>query len=99
MTTIKHTPYAEQPCERCGSKKKVSKTWKEKIPTFTGTTEVEFSQIICTNIECQKVFDENIVKDAKKREDVRVQREEREKVRKANSTFHAKTPVKSKSRI
>ncbi|HEX8965016.1 MAG TPA: hypothetical protein VF820_01120 [Patescibacteria group bacterium] len=82
MTTIKNKSYIDQPCERCGSKKAVSQTWKETIATFTGTTEVEFSQIICTNEECQRVFNENIKKEESRQKEIKLQREEREKNRK-----------------
>jgi len=75
-------PYVNQPCERCGSKKKIARTWKETIPTFTGTTEVEYSQIVCTNATCQKLFDEIIEQEAKKREAIRLQREQRDIERK-----------------
>ena len=90
--------YLDQPCVRCGSKKRIAKTWKEKVPTFSGSTLVEYSQIICTNKACQKLFDENLEKDNKKREAVRVEKEEREKIRKTNSLLQAKKNSKSKTK-
>ncbi|MDE2589666.1 MAG: hypothetical protein KGL95_08395, partial [Patescibacteria group bacterium] len=71
--------YLESPCERCGSKKKVAKRWKEKIPTFTGSTVVEYSQIVCTNVVCQKAFDEALAKEEKKRQALRLEKEKRDK--------------------
>ncbi len=93
---MKNIAYEDKPCVRCGSPKRVSKTWKEKIPTFNGSTVVEYSQIICTNKECQKLFDENLAKEEKKRKIVQLEREEREKVRKANSLQRPKKSAKSK---
>jgi len=98
-TNIKHIPYADQPCDRCGGKKCVAKTWKETIPTFSGTTQVEYSQIICTNKACQLLFDENLEKEKEKKEIVRLQKEEKDKVRKANSLLQVHISKKNKSRI
>lgn len=88
LLTPQKPSYLEIPCNRCGSKKRVSKTWKEEIPTFTGTTMVEYSQIVCTNTACQKAFDENLEKETKKREAIRVEKEERAKERKENFLLH-----------
>ncbi len=74
--------YIDLPCERCGSKKKVAKKWKEKIPTFTGTTVVEYSQIVCTNADCQKALEVLLEKEAQKREAVRLEKEAKSKFRK-----------------
>ena len=53
------------------------------IPTITGSTEIEYEQVICTNRVCQAQQDEVIKKEATKREEVRVQKEVRDKERKA----------------
>lgn len=82
---MKSVLYEDQPCERCGSKKRVSRTWKENIPVFGGTTEVKYSQVICTNPACQRAFEEKLRKEAEKREVLRLQKEEKDKIRKANS--------------
>lgn len=74
-------PYAVLPCPRCGSEQKVSKTWKETVKTFSGEVEVECSQIICTNADCQEEFDKNLAADNKKKAAIRVKREEAEKER------------------
>lgn len=92
-------PYVDQPCERCGSKKRVSRTWKEIIPTLSGTTEVEYSQIVCTNIVCQHAFDENLEKEAKKRATMRLEKEERDRIRKTKSLLQANMSRKNRSRI
>lgn len=76
--------YLSLPCERCGSKKKVGKKWKEKIPTFSGFTTVEYTQMICTNKKCQADFDKLMIEEAKKRETVRVKKEENRVANKAN---------------
>lgn len=91
--------FEEKPCDRCGSKKRISKKWKEKIPTMTGTTVVEYSQIVCTNAICQKAFEENLEKETKKRELVKLEKEAKEKIRKTNSLLHLRKSRKNKSRI
>jgi hypothetical protein len=56
------------PCERCHSKRKVSKKWTEKIENTGGFMVIEHTQIICTNKECQAEFDKTVLADAEKRE-------------------------------
>lgn len=99
LLTPQKPTFLEMPCDRCGSKKRVSKTWKEEIPTFTGTTMVEFSQIICTNTVCQEAFNENLEKETKKREVLRLEKEERAKEKKENFILRKSEYSKSKSRI
>ncbi len=77
------TPYLNQPCERCGSKKRISKTWTEKLPTLTGTTIVKHSQIVCTSEICQAEFDKQLLEERKKREAMRFNKETKEAKSKA----------------
>lgn len=60
-------PYESQPCDRCGSKKRVGRIKKEKVETFSGIILVESSQIICTNKKCQEDFDIKLEEESKKR--------------------------------
>lgn len=93
------TPYADQPCPRCGSMRRILRTWKEKLPTLTGTTAVEYSQIVCTNDVCQIAFDKHLLVETKKKEAVRIKRGMNEAARKANSLLQASKTRKNKSRI
>jgi hypothetical protein len=59
---------SEKVCDRCRSPRKVSKKWTEKIQNdHGGFMLLEHKQIICTNKECQKAFEEVIEADNKKR--------------------------------
>ncbi len=79
---MKNTSYTDSPCPRCGSKQKIARTWKEKIPMYSGGfTIAECTQIVCTNKECQKEFDINLEKENQKRSLQRSQKEERDKER------------------
>ena len=70
--TSKTLSYESEPCNRCGSKRRISKTWKEKIPTLTGGILIQFhSQIVCTNTVCQNAFDKLLFEEKQKREDLR----------------------------
>lgn len=91
--------YLNKPCERCGGKKRTSRKWKETIPTLMGTTVVEYSQIVCRNKECQAVLDKQLLDEKKKREVVRIKKEEDQALRKANSLTQAIKTRKNKSRI
>lgn len=86
--------YLNKPCDRCGEKRRVAKRWKERIPTFSGTTVVEYSQIICLNKECQAKFEKQLIEERKKRDAVKAVREENAAIRKANS-LEAKKRKKS----
>jgi hypothetical protein len=76
--------FLEQPCERCGSPKKTSKSWTEEIDTALGTSTIEVSQTICTNKTCQDLFDkmreEEIVKINERKQNKEVQ----DKIRREN---------------
>lgn len=61
-------PYSDLPCERCNGKRKVSKTWTEKIKTANGTTVIQHTQTICTNLNCQSKFEKLLLEEVKKRE-------------------------------
>lgn len=88
--------YTDQPCARCGSPRKISRTWKEKVPTFSGTITVECSQIVCTNKVCQAAFDKNLAEETKKREAAKIKKDESDKERKTNSLLHAAAARKQK---
>lgn len=65
-------PRSEQPCDRCGAKRKVAKTWTEKIKNTGGFMTLQHTQLICTNKECQAAFDKIIADDAQKREKLKL---------------------------
>jgi len=60
--------YVDRPCDRCGSKRKISKTWTEKIKNPNSTMVLENTQVVCTNKECQEAFDRAEMKEKEKRE-------------------------------
>lgn len=59
------------PCDRCGSKRKVSKKWTEKIKNSGGYMTLEHVQIICTNKECQAEFEKKLAQEELKREKIK----------------------------
>ena len=62
------------PCDRCGSRRRVSKTWTEKIKNDYGFMTLNHSQIVCTNGVCQSVFEKAINDEEGKREKLRLER-------------------------
>lgn len=76
--------YLDKPCERCGSKRKIGRTWTETVQNFSGTIEVKHQQIVCTNEECQKKFEQGYKDEAKRKEAIRSKKEENDAARKAN---------------
>ena len=75
--------YLNEPCGRCGNKRRISRKWKETVPTLTGTTIIQYSQIVCINKACQVEFDKNLLEETKKREVVRIEKEANLVLRKA----------------
>jgi hypothetical protein len=69
-------------CDRCGSERRVSKTWTETHETYTGTKSIECSQIVCTNKECQQLFDKKLTAEKEKRDIIQKAKEEKETERK-----------------
>lgn len=74
--------YIDLPCERCGSKKYISKTWTQTVKTSFGTTKLENSQIDCSNKKCQKEFAVNRKIEIQKVADRKLAKEESDKKRK-----------------
>lgn len=75
--------YDDQPCNRCGSKRRIAKTWKESIPTLSGGSVTQLhSLIVCTNKDCQAAFDKLITEDRQKREDIKLKKEKDIKIQK-----------------
>lgn len=94
------TPYLNEPCVRCGSKKRIAKTWKETLITFNGKSIVEHSQIVCTNKICQSDFEKILLEEAKKREVAKALKEANDIARKAASLIlRGGKPKINKSRI
>ncbi len=67
------------PCTRCGKERIVSKTWTEEIENFMGKTTIKHMETVCPDPECQKVVDEKIDIQKKKKEALQQEREERMK--------------------
>lgn len=76
--------YIDQPCERCGSKKRIASSWTERVQTMAGVSILEMSQIICTNKMCQELFDKNRAEELVKINERKVAKEEQDKIRKDN---------------
>ena len=65
---------SEVPCDRCGAKRRISKTWTEKIKNDYGFMTLYHTQIICTNKACQSVFEKTMSEEVEKREKARLER-------------------------
>lgn len=90
--------FEEVPCDRCGSPRKIAKTWTEKIKNDHSTMTISHKQIVCTNKECQKEFDNVIKKDAEKREKLKQAKEE-DTAKRAAASESAKASSATKPQI
>ncbi len=70
------TSYLDQPCERCGHKKNLSKIRKASLSKMSGSVQIEYSQIICTNGKCQKEFEGKLKEKMDKEALIRLKRAE-----------------------
>jgi hypothetical protein len=84
--------YDQTLCDRCGSKRKETKKWTEKIKTENSLSIIEHSQIICTNKNCQAEFEKHLIIETQKREAMRLVREENSK---KNARNRRKIPDKT----
>lgn len=75
--------YLDKPCERCGSKRKIGRSWTETVQNFTGSVKVKHQQIVCTNEDCQAKFEKAYQDEAKKKEALRVKKEAADILRKS----------------
>lgn len=62
MQTTTHNP-----CTRCGRERIVSKTWKENVKTYSGTSPVIHVDTVCPDSACQKVVDDQLAMQKEKR--------------------------------
>lgn len=62
MQTISHNP-----CTRCGRERIVSKTWKENVKIYSGTSPVVHVDTVCPVSACQKVVDGQLAVQKEKR--------------------------------
>jgi|GEM_PF-601796 len=57
-------------CTRCGKPRIISKTWKEKVQTYNGLTEITCTQSVCPDKNCQKIVDRDLAERRAKAEEV-----------------------------
>lgn len=88
--------YFTAPCERCGKPKLIGKTWKETIETYSGKSEIEHTQIVCSDKACQEAFEKALAEETKKKEALKAGREADALARKALNTA-AKSTAKLKN--
>lgn len=78
------TSYADQPCERCGSKKGIIIIQKVASTISIGA-KIEYSQLVCTNKKCQQEFDRKLLEKTQKNAEIQLKRAEEKAARKAQA--------------
>jgi hypothetical protein len=73
------------PCTKCGKERIDSKTWEETVTTFFGTTVIKHTETVCPDPDCQKVVNEKLAEQRKRKEDLDSARAERMKARTAKN--------------
>lgn len=82
---INKTLYVDQPCERCGSKKRINIIQKVTTPALINAAKIEYSQIICTNEVCQREFERKLLEKMQKDEALMLKRKQEKAARKVQS--------------
>jgi hypothetical protein len=68
---------SSNPCIRCGKERIVSKTWKEEIHNFSGTSFITHTETVCPDGECQKIVDAKFKQEKEKKEALQVEKQKR----------------------
>jgi hypothetical protein len=66
-------------CTRCGKTRIVSKTWTEKVETYSGHAVVTHTTTICPDPDCQSVVDKDLAEQKEHRDQLKKESELREK--------------------
>lgn len=75
-------------CTRCGSERKLSKSWEEKIELYGRVSTVTHTEYVCTDPECQKIVEGQLA-DQKEKRVQQEQRKEEEKQARMKRTSRA----------
>jgi hypothetical protein len=73
------------PCIRCGKERLVSKTWKEEITNFFGSSFVTHTETVCPDKECQKIVEAKFQQEKERKEALLVEKQKRYEQSKKNA--------------
>lgn len=76
------TAFINQLCPRCGSPRIETRPKKQKVETYSGIIEIEVSDIICTNRQCQKDFEKELEEEMIAKAAIRTKKQEQDLDRK-----------------
>lgn len=68
---------SNNPCIRCGKERIVSKTWKEEVTNFFGSSVITHTETVCPDEECQKVVDAKFKQEKEKKEALMLEKQKR----------------------
>lgn len=79
------------PCTRCGKERITSRTWEQRIQTYSGVDAIQInSRTICPDKACQRIVDKELRVQKNKREKIKQEREERALAHKTNNPRNKK---------
>jgi hypothetical protein len=65
------------PCIRCGKERIVSKTWKEEVTNFFGSSFITHTETVCPDGECQKIVNAKFKQEKEKKEALMLEKQKR----------------------
>lgn len=77
-------------CTRCGKERILSKKWKEVILLHGKETATIHTEYVCANPQCQRVVEDQLLKQKEKREFLESEKEKRNLARLKTSTSAVK---------
>lgn len=85
------TQETSNPCIRCGKERIISKTWKESVKTFIGSTIVTYTETVCPDSDCQKIVEHGLAVQKNKREKLEKDKEIRKlQLKKSQKNLNSK---------
>lgn len=65
------------PCIRCGKERIISKTWKEELTNFFGTSTITHTETVCPDEECQKLVEAKFAQEREKKAALALEKQKR----------------------
>lgn len=70
-------------CIRCGKKRIIARTWKEKIVSYGQVSEIECVERVCPDKKCQALVEKDLAAQKVKTQQINKDREDREAAHKS----------------
>lgn len=84
-------------CSRCGKQRVISKKWTEVLVTMRGEINIQHTESMCPNKECQKIVNKELQVEEQKRLKLKEKKEENDKLRNSTNLRNKKIAAAAKN--